>query len=53
MQNSRRKFLQNVGIAIAGVKPYNQKVLWSKENIIAKEKNAHWNTVILCKRGYV
>jgi len=37
MQNSRRKFLQNVGIAIAGVS-LQPKVLWSKENIIAKKK---------------
>jgi hypothetical protein len=34
MQNSRRKFLQNVGLAIAGVS-LQPKVLWSKENIIA------------------
>ena len=37
MQNSRRKFLQNVGIAIAGVS-LQPKVLWSKENIVAKKK---------------
>ena len=37
MQNSRRKFLQNVGLAIAGVS-LQPKVLWSKENIIAKKK---------------
>ena len=37
MQNSRRKFLQNVGIAIAGVS-LQPKVLWSKENIIAKKQ---------------
>jgi len=37
MQNSRRRFLQNVGLAIAGVS-LQPKVLWSKENIIAKKK---------------
>ena len=37
MQNSRRRFLQNVGIAIAGVS-LQPKVLWSKENIVAKKK---------------
>ncbi|MFY7939194.1 MAG: hypothetical protein ACOVOQ_17580, partial [Flavobacterium sp.] len=37
MQNSRRKFLQNVGIAIAGVS-LQPKVLWSKETVLAKKK---------------
>jgi hypothetical protein len=37
MQNSRRRFLHNVGLAIAGVS-LQPKVLWSKENIIAKKK---------------
>ncbi len=37
MQNSRRKFLQNVGIAIAGVS-LQPKVLWSKESMVAKKQ---------------
>jgi sugar phosphate isomerase/epimerase len=37
MQNSRRKFLQNVGIAIAGIS-LQPKVLWSKETVLAKKK---------------